>query len=80
MLPASYITWDELLELHRTQLELYGGQDGFVDEGVVRSVMARPQFTAQYNSEADLADLAADYITALRLPKASAMATNAHPS
>jgi len=48
MLPASYITWDELLELHRTQLELYGGQDGFVDEGVVRSVMARPQFTAQY--------------------------------
>ncbi len=38
------------------------GQQGFIDEGVVRSVLSRAQFSAQYNSDADLADLAADYL------------------
>jgi death-on-curing protein len=59
---VEFLAWEELLELHENQLRLYGGQAGFVDEGVVRSVMARAQFTAQYDSEADLADLAADYM------------------
>jgi death-on-curing protein len=57
-----YISWDELVNAHRVQLQLFGGQDGFVDEGVVRSVMSRAQFSAQYNPDADLADLAADYL------------------
>src|SRR5688572_5462591 len=48
--------------MHREQLQLHGGQDGFVDENTVRSVMARPQVTAQYNPDADLADLAAHYM------------------
>lgn len=60
-----FINWDEMREAHRTQLQRHGGQDGFVDEGVVRSAMNRPRFTAQYNPEADHADLAADYMYGL---------------
>ena len=57
-----FLDWEELLTLHREQLQLYGGQDGFIDENTVRSVLACAQFTAQYNPDADLADLAADYM------------------
>jgi death on curing protein len=57
-----FLSWEELLDAHRSQLHAYGGQDGFVDEGVVRSAFNRPKFTAQYVPEADLADLAADYM------------------
>ena len=57
-----FLEWEELLELHREQLRAHGGQDGFIDEGVVRSVMSRAQFTAQYVPDADVADLAADYL------------------
>ncbi len=59
---VAFLEWEELLLLHRDQLRLYGGQDGFIDENTVRSVMARAQFTAQYETDADLADLAADYM------------------
>ena len=60
-----FLDWDELLAIHRDQLQRHGGQEGFVDEGIVRAAMARPRFTAQYNSDADLADLAADYMFGL---------------
>jgi death-on-curing protein len=59
---VEFLEWEELLRLHEDQLGLYGGQAGFIDENTVRSVMARAQFTAQYNEDADLADLAADYM------------------
>lgn len=59
------LTWEELLAEHRLQLELFGGQDGFIDEGVVRSAWARAQFMLQYNADADLADLAAEYMYGL---------------
>jgi death-on-curing protein len=58
----NFIEWDELLALHEQQLALYGGAQGFIDENTVRSVMARAQFTSQYVADADLADLAADYL------------------
>jgi death on curing protein len=57
-----FVTWEELLTLHEDQLRRYGGQDGFIDEGAVRSVLARPQFTAQFKPDSDVADLAADYL------------------
>jgi death-on-curing protein len=60
-----FLEWDELQVLHRNQLELFGGQDGFIDEGVVRSAMARAQFAAQYNPDVDLADMAAEYMFGL---------------
>ena len=62
---VEFVEWDEMMTLHEEQLKLYGGQDGFVDKGVVESAMARPKMTLKYNSEADLADLAADYMYAL---------------
>jgi death-on-curing protein len=60
--PINFLNWDELLELHRSELQAHGGQDGFISEGVVRSVLSRAQFTAQYNPDADIADMAADYM------------------
>ena len=65
MKDVEFISWDELVTEHREQLKLFGGQDGFVDEGVVRSAWNRPQFTLQYVADADLADLAADYVFGL---------------
>jgi death on curing protein len=62
---VEFLTWEELLFLHEDGLQKYGGQQGFVDENVVRSAMSRAQFTAQYNAGADLADLAADYMFGL---------------
>lgn len=60
-----FLKWDELLEIHRDQLRKYGGQDGFVDQGVVKSALARVQFTAQFDPDSDIADLAADYLFGL---------------
>ena len=57
-----FLSWDELFILHEDQLRRYGGQQGFIDENVVRSVMSRAQFTSLYNADADYADLAADYL------------------
>ena len=57
-----FVEFDEVLAIHQDQLKRHGGQDGFIDEGVVRAAISRPRFTAQYNDEADLADLAADYM------------------
>ena len=57
-----FLDWKELCAIHQDQLERYGGQEGFIDEGVVRSAVARPRFSAQYNADTDLADLAADYM------------------
>jgi len=60
-----FLTWEQLLELHEEQLRQFGGQAGFIDEGVVRSVLSRAQFSLQYNADCDLADLAADYMFGL---------------
>ena len=57
-----FLEWEELIALHDEQLRVYGGAVGFVDENTVRSVMARAQFTSQYVEDADVADLAADYL------------------
>ncbi len=62
---VEFVQWAEMMTLHDEQLMLYGGQEGFIDEGVVKSAMARPQMTFQYDADADLADLAADYMYGL---------------
>lgn len=59
---VEFLNREELMTLHEDQLRRYGGQAGFIDESTVKSVMARAQFTAQYDPDADLADLAADYM------------------
>jgi len=58
-----FLTWEEVLGLHRAQLERFGGQDGFISEGVVRSAVAQPQMT--FDGEflhTDLAHMAAAYL------------------
>ena len=40
-----FLTWEDVMMLHRRQLELYGGQDGFIAQGVVESAVAQPQQT-----------------------------------
>lgn len=61
----NFVSWDDVIYLHQEQLKLYGGQDGFIDRGVIESALNRPRFTAQYTQDADLADLAADYLFGL---------------
>ncbi len=42
---VEFVSWDEVIELHRHQLAMYGGQEGFIDESVVHSALNRPKFT-----------------------------------
>jgi death-on-curing protein len=58
-----FLKWDEVLAIHRRQLELFGGQDGFLDKGVVESAIAQPQSTmfGQYLHD-DIAHMAAAYL------------------
>jgi death on curing protein len=65
MAEFDFLVWDELVNAHTAQLQAFGVQDGFIDEGVVRSALNRALFTAQYVPDADLADLGADYMFGL---------------
>jgi death on curing protein len=40
-----FLSFDDVVAIHAEQLALYGGRDGFIDEGVVRSAVAQPQAT-----------------------------------
>jgi death-on-curing protein len=57
---VEFLTWEDLERVHRRQLELFGGQDGYTDRGVVESAFNRPLWTAKYG-DADIAALAAEY-------------------
>ena len=57
-----WITEPTLLALHAQQIERYGGKHGVVDKNVVLSALARPLHRLAYDSNADLADLAASYL------------------
>ena len=58
-----FLTWEEVIAIHRRQLELFGGQDGFIDQGVVESAIAQPKATmfGQYLHD-DIAHMAAAYL------------------
>ncbi len=51
-----------LLAIHAQQIERYGGAHGVLDKNVVLSALARPINWWSYDSNADLADLAAAYL------------------
>jgi death-on-curing protein len=63
-LPAEprWLTEPTLLAIHAQQVERYGGTHGILDENVVLSALARPINRWSYDSNADLADLAAAYL------------------
>jgi death-on-curing protein len=41
----TFLTMDDVVELHSDQLARYGGMDGFVDRNVVESALAQPHAT-----------------------------------
>ena len=56
------LTEPTLLAIHAQQIERYGGAHGVMDENVVLSALARPINRWSYDSNVDLADLAAAYL------------------
>ena len=58
-----FLTIEDVEYIHRTQLELFGGQDGYIEKGVVESAIAQPQqgMFGEYLHE-DIAHMAAAYM------------------
>ncbi|MCL4236133.1 MAG: type II toxin-antitoxin system death-on-curing family toxin [Deltaproteobacteria bacterium] len=59
----TFLTVEELLEIHADQVTRYGGSPGLRDEGLLRSAAAMPSST--FGGEflhADLAEMAAAYL------------------
>jgi death-on-curing protein len=56
-------TFDEVLELQRTQIDTFGGSHGLRDEGLLRSALAQPemQFGGNFAHD-DLAAMAGAYL------------------
>lgn len=40
-----FLTWEQVLEIHRAQLENFGGQDGLRDANALESALAQPEAT-----------------------------------
>jgi death-on-curing protein len=59
----TFLTLDEVLEIHRDQLDRYGGAAGIRDLGLLQSAIAQPQatFGGQF-LHADLFEMAAAYL------------------
>lgn len=59
----TFLTLDEVLEIHRDQLARYGGAAGIRDLGLVQSALAQPQatFGGQF-LHADVSEMAAAYL------------------
>jgi death-on-curing protein len=56
----NWLTYEQVLAIHRRQLRRFGGAPGLRDEGILRSALERPVNKWQYE-QADLAMLAAAY-------------------
>ena len=58
-----FLSLDEVIELHRDQIERYGGSAGIRDMGLLQSAIAMPQagFGGQF-LHADLFEMAAAYL------------------
>lgn len=60
-----FLEWEQLLEIHRQQLEAYGGAEGFIDKGTVEAAFNRARNKYHYGAEEDIAVLAAAYFCGL---------------
>jgi death-on-curing protein len=65
-IPRSEQTLDDVLEIHRDQIERYGGGEGIRDLGLLQSALAQPSatFGGQY-LHADLHEMATAYLSHL---------------
>src|SRR5260370_603870 len=59
----TFLTLDEVLEIHRDQIARYGGASGIGDVGLLQSALAQPpaSFGGQF-LHADLFEMAAAYL------------------
>lgn len=60
-----WIFKETILLLHEQSLNEHGGSSGLRDEGLLDSVLCKPQNVLTYNSVANLFDLAASYAVGL---------------
>jgi death-on-curing protein len=62
-MPPTFLTLGEVLEIHRDQIERYGGEAGIRDMGLLQSAvaMAAAEFGGQY-LHSDLYEMAAAYL------------------
>lgn len=56
-----FLTSRQVLALHRQQIELFGGDAGVRDAGLLESALAQPPTSWVYDLKADLPSLAAAY-------------------
>ena len=56
-----FLNSGEILAYHTQQIQLYGGDAGMRDPGLLDSALAQPQNTYLYDQTADLYDIAAAY-------------------
>jgi death-on-curing protein len=56
-----FLSKEAVLAYHEQQIQLYGGDPGVSDHGLLESALAQPQNTWLYTSEADVFDVAAAY-------------------
>ncbi|HAZ13807.1 MAG: death-on-curing protein [Bdellovibrionales bacterium GWA2_49_15] len=58
----NFLTIEEVLEIHRNQIELYGGSHGVKDQGMLESALAQP--TASFGGDflhRDIIEMASAY-------------------
>ncbi len=61
MNPPEFLEYDVVLFLHDQSVREYGGHHGLRDEALLRSALDRPPNRLEYDTGADLFDLAAAY-------------------
>jgi len=62
-MPPTFLTFEDVIEIHRDMIERYGGSAGVRDIGLLQSAVAMPQasFGGQF-LHADLFEMAAAYL------------------
>ncbi len=56
-----WLLLEDVLTIHKYQIDEHGGKDGIRDLGLISSALARAQNINTYKSEVDIAELAAAY-------------------
>ena len=56
-----WLRTDTVTAIHKLQIAEHGGEDGLRDMGLLQSALARPRNVEAYESDADIARLAAAY-------------------
>src|SRR2546428_2495863 len=56
----AWVTYDQVIAIHNTQLRRFGGAPGLRDDGMLRSALERP-VNKWHDEQAELAEFAAAY-------------------